>query len=256
MHQDKSDAADPSQPSEASPGDSPSAVPHSAKLRTKLEKLARWRIDPSLIDFPENSREFRGRYATVSQAFLTSPSKDSEGGANESEDTTDESLGSNAGNLPSHDDNQEHQDAQKVKGRGMGGRETDDNAADVIQQLQEADKTPSNAEEQRPHRQTPLLKVGNVLLSSERVEGEDPEWDDRDPEPQTDTQEPQNDDQGKAEGTESCIADDRSTKEEGRKESENANEEQSYNHPTSKSKLVAVKKLKIESDTDLERVLG
>ncbi|KAG8962812.1 hypothetical protein FRC05_005097, partial [Tulasnella sp. 425] len=42
----------------------------SDKLRAKLENLAQWRLDPSLIEFPGDAQEFRGGFATVSQAHL------------------------------------------------------------------------------------------------------------------------------------------------------------------------------------------
>ena len=42
--------------------------------REKLEKLKRWRIQHSLIEFSGDAREFRGGYATVSQAVLLIPS--------------------------------------------------------------------------------------------------------------------------------------------------------------------------------------
>lgn len=37
----------------------------------KLEKLAKWRLSPSSIEFPKDSRESIGGYATVSRAVLT-----------------------------------------------------------------------------------------------------------------------------------------------------------------------------------------
>ncbi|KAG8945711.1 hypothetical protein FRC04_000570 [Tulasnella sp. 424] len=46
------------------------------KLKEKLDKLAPWRIDPSLIAFPEDSCEFHGGNAAVAQAFLASLSDD------------------------------------------------------------------------------------------------------------------------------------------------------------------------------------
>ncbi|KIO33113.1 hypothetical protein M407DRAFT_17978 [Tulasnella calospora MUT 4182] len=42
----------------------------SAKLIEKMEQLAKWRIDPSLIEFPEDAGELQGGHATVSRAFL------------------------------------------------------------------------------------------------------------------------------------------------------------------------------------------
>ncbi|KIO20490.1 hypothetical protein M407DRAFT_29897 [Tulasnella calospora MUT 4182] len=155
-------AADPSQGS--GQGVSSSVFLHSSKLRNKLEKLAQWRIDPSLIDFPENSREFRGGYATVSEAFLASPSS-AQGAGNESEHTTDRHPDSDAHNLQSQSKTQEPEDDQRGENERSGSHITD---------------------------------------------GED----------------------------------------------DQAKDEQNSGRQTSKPKIVTVKKLKIERDIDLERVLG
>ncbi|KIO17469.1 hypothetical protein M407DRAFT_32856 [Tulasnella calospora MUT 4182] len=124
MQQDKDhgSAADPSQGS--GQGSSSSVLLHSSKLRTKLEKLAQWRIDPSLIDFPENAREFRGGYATVSEPFLASPSS-AEGAGNESEHTTDRHPDSDAHNLQSQSKPQEPEDDQRGKNERSGSHITD-----------------------------------------------------------------------------------------------------------------------------------
>lgn len=42
--------------------------------RDKLEKLVKWRIDQSSIEFPKGATQSRGGNATVSRAFLVSPS--------------------------------------------------------------------------------------------------------------------------------------------------------------------------------------
>ncbi|KIO33119.1 hypothetical protein M407DRAFT_17984 [Tulasnella calospora MUT 4182] len=42
----------------------------SAKLMDKMKKLVKWRIDPPLIEFPEETVELQGGHATVSRAFL------------------------------------------------------------------------------------------------------------------------------------------------------------------------------------------
>ncbi|KIO17474.1 hypothetical protein M407DRAFT_32861 [Tulasnella calospora MUT 4182] len=160
MQQDKDhgSAADPSQ--EFGQGSSSSVLLHSSKLRTKLEKLAQWRIDPSLIDFPENAREFRGGYATVSEALLAS-SSGAEGAGNGPEHTTDGHPDSDTRNLQS--------------------------------------------------------------------------------------QEPEDDQRGQNERSGSHITDG---------ENDQAKDEQNSGRQTSKPKIVAVKKVNIERDTDLERVLG
>ncbi|KAG8911531.1 hypothetical protein FRC01_005664, partial [Tulasnella sp. 417] len=43
----------------------------SVKLREKLSKLARWRIDPSSLEFSEDAYEIHGGNAKVLRAFLT-----------------------------------------------------------------------------------------------------------------------------------------------------------------------------------------
>ncbi|KIO19629.1 hypothetical protein M407DRAFT_146345 [Tulasnella calospora MUT 4182] len=70
MQENKEHAPSPPYAPGSDQGDSSSVFLHSSKLRNKLEKLARWRIDPSLIAFSGDAREFRGGFATVSQAFL------------------------------------------------------------------------------------------------------------------------------------------------------------------------------------------
>ncbi|KIO25934.1 hypothetical protein M407DRAFT_24784 [Tulasnella calospora MUT 4182] len=41
------------------------------RLQDKVSKLAKWRVDPSLIEFSEGTPEFVGGHATVSRALLT-----------------------------------------------------------------------------------------------------------------------------------------------------------------------------------------
>ncbi|KIO32712.1 hypothetical protein M407DRAFT_101088 [Tulasnella calospora MUT 4182] len=50
----------------------------SAKLTGKIDKLAKWRIDPSSIDFPGNTCQFHGGHAIVSRAILNLGSGESE----------------------------------------------------------------------------------------------------------------------------------------------------------------------------------
>ncbi|KIO23327.1 hypothetical protein M407DRAFT_27175 [Tulasnella calospora MUT 4182] len=48
-----------------------SGTPHlSAKLRNKIDKLAKWQVDPSLIEFLKDTRELHGGHATVARATL------------------------------------------------------------------------------------------------------------------------------------------------------------------------------------------
>ncbi|KAG9042995.1 hypothetical protein FS837_010148 [Tulasnella sp. UAMH 9824] len=54
--------------------DSPTGVQLSANTRTRLAKLARWRIDPALLKFPKCGASFEGGYAIVSKALLGSSS--------------------------------------------------------------------------------------------------------------------------------------------------------------------------------------
>ncbi|KIO33117.1 hypothetical protein M407DRAFT_17982 [Tulasnella calospora MUT 4182] len=49
---------------------SPGSFQPEPKLREKIEKLAKWRIDPSLIEFPGDAFELHGGHATVSRALL------------------------------------------------------------------------------------------------------------------------------------------------------------------------------------------
>ena len=41
-----------------------------------MNKLAPWRIDPATIEFPQDSLEFHGGFATVSRALLVTSSSD------------------------------------------------------------------------------------------------------------------------------------------------------------------------------------
>lgn len=52
------------------------AIPHSISQKEEFDKLAPWRIDSSLIAFPDDPREFYGGNAAVAQAFLASLSDD------------------------------------------------------------------------------------------------------------------------------------------------------------------------------------
>ncbi|KAG9039005.1 hypothetical protein FS837_001147 [Tulasnella sp. UAMH 9824] len=64
----------------------------SAKLKTKLEKLAEWRIHPSSIEFQKDAPEFHGSYATVSRALFVVPS-DGEDGTDRPADTKEGVVG-------------------------------------------------------------------------------------------------------------------------------------------------------------------
>ncbi|KAG8925665.1 hypothetical protein FRC01_009851 [Tulasnella sp. 417] len=254
MLENKGDSGDPPHASEPGQSDSPTTFVQSAKLRTKLQKLVRWRIDPSWIEIPTNAREFRGGYATVSQAFLTYPQK-SLGGVNESEQPTDERPDSDTRDLQSYNNKQEHEEEQQVKGEKADSPGADGNHDDT---QEGAGKKPNGDEEPHAHRQPSPPKVGDTPSSSDRIADKGPYLGDLDLQSQSDIHKPQDDDKDKVEGTEGRVAeeDDHQTKEEGRKQSENTNEEQSSNRRAPKPKIVAVKKLKTEDNTDLERALG
>lgn len=70
-------------------------MPHN--LRTRINKLAKWQIDTSSIEFPQDTCEFHGGHATVSRALAVSTSND-ENSAGGSEDAKDGkgSYGDNA----------------------------------------------------------------------------------------------------------------------------------------------------------------
>ncbi|KAG8909710.1 hypothetical protein FRC01_006775 [Tulasnella sp. 417] len=132
-NKDGNHAADPLKGSDSGPRDSSSAFLHNSKLRNKLNKLARWRIDPSLIEFPEDAREFRGGFATVSRAFLAPSPRAHEVGI-ESAPTEDEHPDPAAGNLQPRSDTQERKDDQQGKDeesdRGTTGDGEDHGEAD------------------------------------------------------------------------------------------------------------------------------
>ncbi|KIO32715.1 hypothetical protein M407DRAFT_18475 [Tulasnella calospora MUT 4182] len=51
-------------------GDSGTPFRLGVKLMNKMNELKEWRIDPSSIEFPENTCQFHGGHATVSRAIL------------------------------------------------------------------------------------------------------------------------------------------------------------------------------------------
>ncbi|KAG9025319.1 hypothetical protein FS837_004966, partial [Tulasnella sp. UAMH 9824] len=185
MQEYKDSFENPSQASglgqEASPG-----VPlHSSKLRNKLQKLARWRIDPSLIEFPQDAREFSGGFAKVSQGLLTSPSR-AEEDVNESEDTTDEPLSSKAGGPQSDIDSQ-------VPGENYRSdhEETDGQTADGGNDHTEGEGTKDNDKELKPYGQTLIQEAGYGLARSEHTVNEDPGPGDRNSLSERDAQRPE-----------------------------------------------------------------
>ncbi|KAG8905830.1 hypothetical protein FRC01_008223, partial [Tulasnella sp. 417] len=161
--------------------------------RNKLEKLARWRIDPSLIQFPEDAREFRGGFAIVSQAFLA-PSSSIEGTKNESEQTTADPLASDAPNTHSNGDTQDPEDDHQAKDEGTETADTD------IDRDREDGKKQHDDEQHEPHLQFSLLKVSDVPSSSEHIPDEGLGQGDHNPQSRNNAQEPEDNEQGPKEG--------------------------------------------------------
>ncbi|KAG9048901.1 hypothetical protein FS837_011715 [Tulasnella sp. UAMH 9824] len=127
MQENKDYAADSSQASELGQEYSSGVSLHNSKLRNKLEKLAQWRIDPLFIEFSRDVREFRGGYATVSQAFLVPLS--GRAVANESEHPMNEDPDSNVRSVQSPSVTKEAKDGQQGRDEGVtswtadGGRD-------------------------------------------------------------------------------------------------------------------------------------
>ncbi|KAG9042552.1 hypothetical protein FS837_010731 [Tulasnella sp. UAMH 9824] len=72
MENEENNLADPIRASESSLEDSSGRVELSANTIHRLEKLARWRIDPASVKFPQGALKFQGGYAEVSRALLGS----------------------------------------------------------------------------------------------------------------------------------------------------------------------------------------
>ncbi|KAG9020083.1 hypothetical protein FS837_008605, partial [Tulasnella sp. UAMH 9824] len=77
MQKDDSYDANSNRSSGCDKGGAPGQFQPSVKLAEKMQKLAKWRIDPSLIDFPKGAPELHGGHATVSRAMLRSSSSNS-----------------------------------------------------------------------------------------------------------------------------------------------------------------------------------
>ncbi|KAG9042553.1 hypothetical protein FS837_010732 [Tulasnella sp. UAMH 9824] len=76
MQNDERNPADPIHVSETNHEDSPGRVQLSPNTIQRLEKLARWRINPASVKFPEGTLKFEGGYAEVSRALLLSSTDD------------------------------------------------------------------------------------------------------------------------------------------------------------------------------------
>ncbi|KAG8932154.1 hypothetical protein FRC01_000202 [Tulasnella sp. 417] len=193
---------------------------HSSKLQSKLEKLARWRVDPSLIEFPTGTREFHGGFATVSQAFLASASESSGARAgNGFEDTTPGDANSNPPNFEYQSDAEEGKDGQR------GGAEEDvSGAADGEKDAAEEDRRKaSHPHDELSHLPTPITKVGDESDTG-----------DRSGQSQLDTRAHSDDHQGSDEGR-NCRkgdGDKDETREAGMEESINNEEGKSHPQPS------------------------
>ncbi|KIO18365.1 hypothetical protein M407DRAFT_31967 [Tulasnella calospora MUT 4182] len=74
MQSDEHNSTDLIRASRSNDEDPASSVRLSENTTRRLEKLARWRIDPSLIKFPKDAPTFKGGYAVVSRGLLVSSS--------------------------------------------------------------------------------------------------------------------------------------------------------------------------------------
>ncbi|KIO28900.1 hypothetical protein M407DRAFT_21977 [Tulasnella calospora MUT 4182] len=176
------DQVDPSPSVESHQVDQGGRVWSSNSLREKLEKLEEWRIDASLIEFPEDPHEFHGGNAAVERAFIWVSRSDDEDNIDGPEHSSDE--------LPSPD-------APAIKPDG-GAKESE---------CDRQDKDGSQASN----------------LHQEDCGGKD---------------------------------DEEETEEDGERDHEVGDEEQELDDEDVERKTVAVKKLKIADDTNVERVLG
>ncbi|KAG8928715.1 hypothetical protein FRC01_005510 [Tulasnella sp. 417] len=201
MSENKDPPTDPSQVSESDQGDSESGFLQSSKLRDKLEKLSKWRIDPSLIEFPEDTPEFRGGYATVSRGLLGSQPSIEEP-LHEAQSTTGDHPNSDASDPQPKSDTQEPENGRSGRVDGADGQPAD---GDDDLTTQEGRNENNDDEEQKSHSQMLVPKTGDESASSEQAADEAVGSRDRKPHLKT---------------------------------------------------IVAVKKLKIEKETDLQRVLG
>ncbi|KAG8932156.1 hypothetical protein FRC01_000204 [Tulasnella sp. 417] len=324
-NKDGNHASDRTNASDSGQGDFSGAFLHNSKLRNKLKRLARWRIDPSLIEFPKDAHEFRGGFATVSRAFFT-PSPNVHKAGNEPAPTADEHPDPEADNLQPGSDTQELTDNQRGKdeeseGRTTGdgehyggedkGKEPDthekrvnsptsapkardepessehsalgdaesgdrnllpqgdtqghgdnhqgtdegadsrtpDGDNDQANDSEEEKEESTKHQEQGSHPHTIVSAIGDGPLSSQHSVDEDPDGStnvDLNPQCQNVTQGPGDKERNKDEEPGSHVADIGNSK---------TVEEQNFESPQQKL-VVAVKKLKIEGDMDLERVLG
>ncbi|KAG9050005.1 hypothetical protein FS837_008185 [Tulasnella sp. UAMH 9824] len=229
MQENGNGVADPSPASAPGQDDTPSVFFHSAKLRNKLEKLAQWRVDPSLIEFPPDSREFTGGFATVSQGLWASNPSPAEDRTNKSEHTTNEHLSSEAGRLHSDKDPQESEEDHQGKDEEADGR-----AIDCNNDQTNGEERKDNDQERKPQDQSSILRVEVGSGALGHIADEDQDLENRNPQPQGDTQEPDDGQKDQNEGInhlQKADDDNEQTKDEARKESNSSNEERHSHQP-------------------------
>lgn len=182
-----------------------------------------------MIEFPQDAREFRGGFATVSQGLLASPSP-AEGDVNKSGQVADQRPSSETGN-PQCDNH-----TQNPRGEHPGKEEeADGNLGDT----EEKGRKDDGQEGLTTHDQTSMTKIVDQSDSPEHMANEGPELADSHSNPQSDTHGDDSNREGKDEGTKSGVAGGTidQTKDEGRKQSENTNQEQNSGLQNPKPKV-------------------
>ncbi|KAG8894487.1 hypothetical protein FRC01_012929, partial [Tulasnella sp. 417] len=211
----------------------------------KLDKLAQWRIDPSLIEFPPDAREFRGGFATVLQGLLASPPF--------AEDDANERGSKSPKHRPDSDSPEfgnEVQAKDKEEDGPTAGGESDHT---------HGEGRTAERKVQRSYHHASLSMSGGRLPPSGYAEDEKMGLGDLNMQSLSEALEPEDGREDQDEGTNGRVpSTDKSRLREGetRKESEHTGHEENHDTQASKPKVVAVKRMKIEKDTDLERVLG
>ncbi|KAG9050008.1 hypothetical protein FS837_008188 [Tulasnella sp. UAMH 9824] len=230
MQENADDLVDPSRSSQE---DSPSVFPHSFKLRKRLEKLAQWRIDPSLIEFPADVREFRGGFATVSQGRLVSSSR-ADGGAIQSKHFTGEHPSSvDKEGLQSDKATQEAGTESEGKNEEAAARKVD---SGNDHPREEGPREADNDKEHESPRQTSITKIGSETSISHRIVNADPDPGDHDHQSLSLTKDNENDQQGEVEGPVSRIPEgtNNEAKEQAKNESKNSKDQQDRDDETYK----------------------
>ncbi|KIO19632.1 hypothetical protein M407DRAFT_30702 [Tulasnella calospora MUT 4182] len=152
-------------------------------------------------------------------------------------------------------------DTQQSRGDDKGGDDGQDRhpVHDGNDQTEEeGEKIPNDDEEQksRPHNSNP--KIVEEATSFEHTADEGPDSGDRNPRSQSNAQKLEDDQQGQGEATDrrKVGGGNDDAKSVAIQKSDDTNGGQNSGHQTARSKIVAVKKIKIGRDTDLERALG